>query len=74
MGKFCSWSVAKTCTNSSFSGACVEENKRRKKKSREETERGCQEGRGGHDREEKEKGGLRAMTKIPLLFFSQTVS
>ena len=38
---------------------------RRKKKSREEREKECQEGRGGHEREEKE----RAMTKMPLLFF-----
>jgi len=39
MGRFCSWRVAKTCSISSFSGAFMEDNERRKKKkNREERE------------------------------------
>jgi len=43
------------------------EDERRKKKSREERERGCQDG--GHDREEKEKGGCAQSLNCPSLFF-----
>jgi len=72
MDRFCSWSVAKTCSNSSFSGPCMEENERRNKKSREKRERHWVWG--VRDREEKERKGVSKLQKCPSpLFLFQAI-